>query len=1451
MEDTYFLGVDCGSVSLNLVLSGGDLDEPLTVYARTQGRPLDTFVSAVDDLMMRCGGDIDIAAAFVTGSGRELLSQSLGIPPINEITAHAVGAYRVDPRVRTIIEIGGQDSKFIRIDPPEHGNSPRIASFRMNEICAAGTGAFLDEQAGRLEIPIDSFGSVASQSEKPASIAGRCAVFAKTDMIHQAQEGTPLPDILLGVAFALVRNYTATLIRGDSLVPMVSLQGGVMSNGAVVRAFRELLGLSEAEMVIPPHFKVLGAMGCAVLAEDSGVTDSVSLSMLGKKASKGHGRILGSSLSTPLSSAQHPSGTPSRSSVSEPTLERPLVMGLDVGSVSVKGVVIDRFGTIIREDYRLSRGRPLEALEDVILALLPDETDEVDRVAVTGSGRLLVGRLLEADLIVNEISAQARAAVSHDPDVDTIVEIGGQDSKWIALEHGALKNFEMNRVCAAGTGSFLMEQADRLGLPMGREFSDEAFSSRSPSDLGTRCTVFMESDLIHHQNNGSSREDLAAGVCISIVRNYLERVANHRPLGDRVMFLGGVAANPAVKAAFEQQTGRSFESPPFYRVSGALGAALSVLDTAESQTSENRTRNRSGLVIQGIEKDRFNCNGCANQCFIDRYRPGGRTFFHGGRCDRWELAGGSPTRRENQDPFVFRASLLESVQTVGSEHDTGPEADLRITDSSVDTTWGILRSPQYYELFPFWKAYCESLGISLRVAPPPDRRQFEAGTRFIRVETCLPMKAMAGQLRDLANAGIKTVFHPAVLSEQPLSQGGRAVEHCPYIQASSQFFKGTFGLQWREPVINHQLDDDAFRNEHIRFARELGFSGTDSVDAVDKGLAQLAVFNEAIEKEGRRLVDSVPPGEQALMVLGKPYHTSEPFLNMNLGGLFQKIGVKAIPGDLFPVESFPTRSPLAWKHQLRMLAVTRVIASDPRFFPAMVTFFGCGPDPFTMRHIRESLKGKPLLVLEMDEHSSRAGLMTRIEAFLDNLKQPANEGVARGGEGLSFPVSQIPRQVKKREGPQVDRGTDRPIAGGSRKRGRVDTVYIPNFGDHAYAFAGAARSMGIEAHVLSPPDGESERLGRPHLMGGECHPYALMLGDYLRLAQDLSPKIAKRSVFCLPGYSACRLGQYPVYIEKVRKECGYPMRVIADLSQALTAFGLSKKHRETVLLRTWEGLNAYDVLLNAYLQVRPRVKAPSVLEAIYADCRDKVFESLSGGEVFQGLEDALHELHQVPADDDADRPIIAVTGDYYTRIVPYANNEVFREIESLGGTVWAPPTFSDGLKVFYHQEVMKESSAGSLADDFEAVSSFYASVVLSELRIKGSPSARRSPGGPLDPLGRRMRRSAATHMDSRFPPGIAAPLATALSYIDRGADGVLNLITLNCSYGTVVTAALLRALKERPEVPLLTLVYDGLKKTNEKTRLEAFMEQVRDHFDGTDGKKGTTGTVSGAIHTSS
>ena len=706
------------------------------------------------------------------------------------------------------------------------------------------------------------------------------------------------------------------------------------------------------------------------------------------------------------------------------------------------------------------------------------------------------------------------------------------------------------------------------------------------------------------------------------------------------------------------------------------------------------------------------------------------------------------------------------------------------------------------------------------------------------------MKILAGQIKDLVDRGQKTIFHPSILNTQPCAADDKATEYCPYIQSSAEFFKGTFDVEWFEFIIGFSLDHAAFRRDHLNLARGLGISRRESTVALNSGLEQLANFQKSLRNVGEQFLESLGFNENALVVLGKPYHTTESFLNMNLGRLFQRLGIKAIPSDIYPLRSTAAELSICWKHQGDMIRVAREIADDSRLFPVFITFFGCGPDPFTLRHIRDVLGGKPLLVLEMDEHSSTAGITTRIEAFLDQIKRYSHAPGIRNRSSSQESSTLLPKSfagppygstghVKrgKISGPSVSEKIVRDLQNEKKyaKPVRPERLYVLHFCDHSYGFAAAARSMGIDAQVLPRPDEESEKLGRPHSVGGECHPYLLVLGDYIKLAQSLSEDVARKSLVYMIGPNACRVGQYPVYMEKVRQELGFSTAIIQDVNEGLKSFGFSERNRQRVLLRAWEGLNVYDVLFQIYLRIRPTASDRTQLDRIYENCCRKMFDALSEGRIRSGIDEVLHDLYQVSVTENGQRPRIAVTGDYYTRVVPFANNQVYDQVESLGATIWPPPTLSDSFKMSVLRDIHWNLGSHSLRAAENAI--LYTLMAASEFRVKGARQARKAiKTSPSNYFGFNIWKNASRYIDTRLPAGITAPIATTIDQLDSGADGVLNLMTLNCLFATVVTATLSRALKEHPEIPMLTLIYDGLKKTNEKTRVEAFMDQVWDHF---------------------
>ncbi len=574
------VGIDLGSVSVKTVTLSLDGTIVSSRYKRHYGQALAAALEFLDDLP-------DGVPLAVTGSAGKLLASILDLTHVNEVVALSAAAGKYYPHVKTVIEMGGEDSKLLVME------DGKLKDFSMNSACAAGTGSFLDQQAERLNIKIeDEFGELALKSENPPRIAGRCSVFAKSDMIHLQQLATPDYDIVAGLCFAVARNFKSTIGRGKKCLAPMMFVGGVAANAGMVRAFREVMKTGE-DLIVPGHFSVLPAAGAALYAKDRG-----DIKMFrGADKVRAHlkvSRYMGAGLAPLLADEKFLIRSSPLSEVHEIEGDEKIdaYLGVDIGSISTNVVVIDEEKRVLSKRYLMTAGRPLEAVRRGLREVGAEIGDKVAirGAGTTGSGRYMIADFIGADIVKNEITAQATAAADIDPSVDTIFEIGGQDSKFISLKGGVVVDFEMNKVCAAGTGSFLEEQAEKLDINIKNQFGEMSLHSRCPISLGERCTVFMESAVVSHQQKGAPTEDLVAGLGYSIVYNYLNKVVGDKKVGDRIFFQGGVAFNKGVAAAFESVTGKPITVPPHHDVTGAIGMAI-----IAKKYSEQTNIQKSGL----------------------------------------------------------------------------------------------------------------------------------------------------------------------------------------------------------------------------------------------------------------------------------------------------------------------------------------------------------------------------------------------------------------------------------------------------------------------------------------------------------------------------------------------------------------------------------------------------------------------------------------------------------------------------------------------------------------------------------------------------------------------------------------------------------------------------------------------------------------------------------------
>jgi len=985
------LGIDVGSTTVKVVALDAAGCMRAHRYVRSAGRPRETLLEAVADVAREMP-IADVSAIGFTGSGGEAIASIVGGRHVNELVAQTRAVGEFFPNARTVIEIGGQDSKLLSVQWDDRLRQMTLLDFSMNTLCAAGTGSFLDQQAERLGIAIErEFGALALQSTSPARIAGRCTVFAKTDMIHLQQKGVPLPDILAGLCQALARNFRSVIGRGKSFTPPILLQGGVAFNDAVARAFRDVLGVQEDQLVVPPNFWLMSALGTALMALDD-VQSGCAVSTIGFDALEEAVRT-GVTATAGLVPLRRGTRRPTAAvhqlaSNGKPT---PVYLGIDVGSISTNVVLVDDAFRVVARRYLMTAGRPLEAVREGLhqVGVEVGGRVQVRAVGTTGSGRYLTSDFVGGDTVRNEISAQARAATSTDPEVDTIIEIGGQDSKFIKMMHGAVVDFAMNNACAAGTGSFLEEQADRLNIEIVRDFGDRAFKSECPVPLGERCTVFMESDLVHHQQRGAAVNDLTAGLAYSIAQNYMNRVVCGRPLGKRIFFQGGVAWNAAVVAAFEQLTGKEIVVPPHHDVTGAIGAAILAREEMQRQGSGAKSRFRGfDLRERSYETSSFECRACPNLCEVSKIvLEGELPIYYGARCDKFEEAGRSAkTNFHGPDLFAERSRML-----------LGEHAN-PTTPRNGKPRIAMPRSLVVYDMFPFWREFLSELGAELVLSDVTNPHTVKVAQEHAAIETCFPVKLALGHALALRESKSDFVFLPSVVNREGPAEGQAQNHYCPYVPAATHVVASRLADQAPEmksitlPV--HLLWKHAAREDLIAIAGAMGLPKR-RVDAAARRAAKAQKdFYDGVRRRGREVLSGLN-GAPAVVVVGRPYNTNDMGACMGLPEKLRKFGVQAIPIDFLPLES--VRLPeqygnMFWRSGQDILRAAMLIAADDRLHAVYLTNFACGPDSFVLSFFRTVMGKKPFLELEVDEHSADAGVLTRVEAFLDSVNLRSHSG---------------------------------------------------------------------------------------------------------------------------------------------------------------------------------------------------------------------------------------------------------------------------------------------------------------------------------------------------------------------------------------------------------------------------------------------------------------------------
>ena len=1384
-----YVGIDVGSISANTVVideEGRVLEEH---YSRTQGQPLQTVHRVLKDLLGRIPLE-RVAGTYFTGIGGKLLSELLGGEFINEIIAQARSIENFHPEVRTIIDIGGEDSKMILVEMEK--SRLKISDFAMNTLCAAGTGSFLDQQATRLGLTIEEFGELALRSENPPRIAGRCSVFAKSDMIHLQQIATPDYDIVAGLCFALSRNFKSNIGKGREFVRPISFQGGVAANIGMRRAFLGVLELDEKDLIIPQHFASMGALGAIWVGLDSGI----------ERPFEGLGKLEAHLAQTREERKSH---KPLRLSANHANRDYPIrkdlpegerveaYLGLDVGSISTNLVVVDRAGHVLAKRYLMTAGRPIEAVRTGLKEIDEEIGDRVDiqGVATTGSGRYLTADFVGADIVRNEITAQATAAAYIDPEVDTIFEIGGQDSKYISLDDGVVVDFEMNKVCAAGTGSFLEEQAEKLGISIKQQFGDMALSAKEPVRMGERCTVFIESDLVHHQQRGAGTQDLVAGLSYSIVENYLNRVVGDRRIGDRIFFQGGTAFNQGVVAAFEEVLGKPITVPPHHDVTGAIGVALLAMNERTWQTSQFKGFD---LSQREYELTSFECKGCENLCLIRKVSvQGEKPLFYGSRCEKYDVIKRSKGS-DLPDLFAERETLL--FAPCPGEEDLPTEAPVI----------GIPRILNFHEHLPFWRAFFTELGYRVVLSDPSNKELIRKGVETVVAETCFPIKVAHGHVLDLLEKGVKKIFLPSIVSLDKPRSDISVSTLCPYVQsfpyaAKSSIDFEAFGAEVLHPVIHFGGEKKDREKELIRFGKVLRRGTSRIRSAHEKAEENQARFRQAILRRGREILDGLTPDQKLMIIIGRPYNTCDAGVNLDLPKKLRDLGELAVPMDFFPLDDLADRpgiKEMYWRYGQRILCAGYLVKENPQLHGICISNFGCGADSFINHFFRDLMRGKPYLQLEIDEHSADAGAITRCEAFLDSLKHFRTPGEA----------ALRPRARAK---------TDR-----KRK------IYIPHMCDHSYPTASALRACGVDADVFPESNEETLIWGRKFTTGKECYPCILTTGDMVRMVRrdDFDPD---RAAFFMPsGRGPCRFGQYHRFHRLVLDELGFENVAIYSPDQDETLYADFDIMGGKFLRLGWQGIVAVDLLTKKLLETRPYEKNQGESNRVYDECLSLVCETIEKeGNLQQAMIEARDRFDAIDTNENEQKPLIGIVGEIYVRSNRFANENVVDKVEQFGGEAWLAPIseWIHYINAMGRRRSLERKNFSNLLRIF--LTEYYQRKDEHQLEKIFKRHLRHGE----EPSTRHVLKEARPYVHDSFEGEAILSIGKTVDFCKKGASGVINVMPFTCMPGTVVSALLKRYREENNNLPVLNMAYDGQEQTNTLTRLEAFMHQAKQYHE--------------------
>ena len=1242
------VGIDIGSTTVKTAI----LDESGTIVFSAYERHFANIQETLKNIISQANealGDIQIAPV-ITGSGGLTISRHLDIPFVQEVVSVATSLKDFAPQTDVAIELGGEDAKIIYFT----GGIEQ----RMNGICAGGTGSFIDQMATLLKTDAAGLNEYARDYKAVYPIAARCGVFAKSDIQPLINEGASKPDLAASIFQAVVNQTISGLACGKPIRGNVAFLGGPLHFLTELKAaFIRTLNLSEDAVIAPEHSHLFAASGAAMNSKGEGAT---TLGTLLRKLSSEINMEFEVTRMEPLFASEEEYDSfltrHSRHSVKKESLseyEGNVYLGIDAGSTTTKVALVGEDGSLLYSFYDNNNGSPLKttikAIKE-IYELLPDSANIV-RSCSTGYGEALIQSALLLDEGEVETVSHYYAASFFEPEVDCILDIGGQDMKCIKIKNHSVDSVQLNEACSSGCGSLIETFARSLNYEV-KDFAKLALFAENPIDLGSRCTVFMNSKVKQAQKEGATVADISAGLAISVIKNALLKViklTDPKDLGKNVVVQGGTFYNDAVLRSFERVSGCEAVRPDIAGIMGAFGAALIAREHYE-EGMETSMLPLEDIISLKFESSMARCKGCTNHCLLTINKfTGGRQFISGNRCER-----GLGMEKQNKDV----PNLYEYKNHRLFEHYRPLPAD-----QAYRGKVGIPRVLNMYENYPFWFTFFTELGYEVVVSPKSSRNIYSLGIESIPSESeCYPAKLAHGHIMWLLKQDVKYIFYPCVPYERKEFDGAGNHYNCPIVTSYGENIKNNVeelsenDIIFQNPFLSFE-SEKILANELVKYlGRENGIPESEIRNAAHKAYDELTAVREDIKKKGEEVLRWMKDNHKRGIVLaGRPYHI-DPEINHGIPELITSYDIAVLSEDsishLAPIER-PTIAMDQWMYHSRLYAAATYVRTQEDLEMIQLNSFGCGLDAVTTDQVNDILtgSGKICTVLKIDEVNNLGAARIRIRSLISAVKDRARKGVKPHVEDASYKRVVFTEEMRKNY-----------------------TILTPQMSPiHFDVLIPALAANGYQM-VQLPTGGDELDYGLKFVNNDACYPSLIVVGQIMKALLSGEYDLDRTAVIISQTGGGCRATNYIGFIRRALKKAGMEQIPVISLSAGVET-NPGFKINYSLINGAIQALVYGDLFMRVVYKTRPYEKVPGSVNALHDKWKKICVEAVKHpkrSEFHKNIQGIIRDFDQIELDESIQKPKVGIVGEILVKYLPAANNHIVDLLEAEGAEAVCP-----------------------------------------------------------------------------------------------------------------------------------------------------------------------------------